>query len=154
CANVGSLQMVQAAGRTRELAVRAALGAGRWRIIRDLLEEAVLLSLFGGVLGIGLSQAGIKLFIALCPPWFPRVGEIRLDAHTLCFTVALSITTALVFGTLPAAQSSRPDLIEVFKDNTRGAPGLRRHRLRAGLVVLEISIAMVLLIGAGLMVNS
>src|SRR5579872_4811208 len=155
CANVTGLLLAQAATRRKELAVRAALGASRWRIARQLLTESILLSLLGGLFGVALAYCGLKLFAAISPPWFPRIGEIALDTRMLGFTALLSLATGLVFGLIPALQSSRPDLIESLKEATRGVTtGLRRQRFRSALVVLEMSLALVLLIGAGLMLNT
>ena len=135
--------------------MRAALGAGRWRIVRQLLAESVLLSLIGGLLGIALAYGGRKLFVGISPAWFPRAGEIALDTPTLAFTALLSMATGLVFGVIPALQASGPDLIEIMKETTRGATAsMQRGKFRSALVVLEISVALVLLIGAGLMLNT
>ncbi len=155
CANVATLLLAQSSDRKREVAVRAALGAGRWHIARQLLTESVLLALLGGLVGIALAHAGLRLFVAISPAWFPRVGEIVLDTRMLGFTALLSLATALAFGAIPAVQSSRPDLIEALKESTRGATaGTRRQRLRSTLVILQMSLAMVLLIGAGLMLKT
>lgn len=155
CANVTGLLLVEAESRKKEVAVRAALGAGRWRIIRQFLIESVLLSTLGGLCGAALAYGGVKLFIAISPPWFPRLGEIVLDARMLGFTAVLSLATALVFGLIPALQLSRPDLIGSLKQTRRGAAiGIPRQRLRGALVVMETSLALVLLIGAGLMLNT
>jgi putative ABC transport system permease protein len=155
CANVAGLLLMKVAERKREVAVRAALGAGQWPIARQFLNESILLALLGGLVGIGVAKAGLRLFVAISPAWFPRVGEIALDARMLSFTALLSFATALVFGAIPAAQASRPNLIEILKDSTRGTTAAtRQQRLRAALVVSEISLAMMLVIGAGLMVNT
>lgn len=155
CANVAGLLLAQAASRKKEVAVRAALGAGRWRIARQFLTESVLLSLIGGLFGIALALGGLKLFIAISPAWFPRAGEITLDIPTLVFTALLSLASGLVFGVIPALQASAPDLIEAMKETTRGATaGLRRQTLRGVLVVMEMSVALVLLIAASLMLNT
>jgi putative ABC transport system permease protein len=155
CANVAGLLLAQAAARRKEVAVRAALGAGRWRIARQFLTESVLLSLLGGVLGIAVAYGGLKLFVAISPAWFPRIREIALDTRTLGFTVLLSLATGLVFGVVPALQSPGPGLIETMNEGSRGAgTGRQRQRLRSTLVVLEISAALTLLTGAGLMLNT
>lgn len=155
CANVAGLLLAQAAGRRMEVAVRAALGAGRWRIVRQFLTESVLLSLLGGLIGVALAYGGLRLFVAISPAWFPRVGEIVLDTRTLGFTALLSLAAGVVFGLVPALQSARPDLIEAMKGATRSANlSAQRQRLRSALVVIEMSVALVLLIGAGLMLNT
>jgi putative ABC transport system permease protein len=155
CANVAGLLLAQAAGRKQELAVRAALGGGRWRIARQFLTESVLLSLAGGLLGMALAYGGLKLFVAISPAWFPRVGEVVLDIRTLGFTALLSLATGLLFGIVPALQASGPDLMETMKGTSRGASaGIGRQRIRSALVVLEVSVALVLLTGAGLMLNT
>jgi putative ABC transport system permease protein len=151
CANVAGLLLAQAAARKKEVAVRAALGAGHWRIARQFLTESILLSLLGGLLGTALAYGGLKLFVAISPAWFPRIGEIVLDIRTLCFTALLSLATGLVFGVIPALQASGSDLIEIMKETTRG---IERQRLRSALVVVEMSVALMLLIGAGLMLNT
>jgi putative ABC transport system permease protein len=154
-ANVSGLLLAHSAGRTKEVAIRAALGAQRWHIVRGFLTESILLSMLGGLLGVGPAHIGLRLFVALCPAWFPRIQEIVLDTRMLGFTFVLSLVTALVFGAIPAAKASSPDLIGALKESTRGAMASIRHqRLRSGLVVLEISAAMILVIGAGLMLNT
>jgi putative ABC transport system permease protein len=155
CANVAGLLLARASARKKEVAVRAALGAGRWRIVRQFLTESVLLSLLGGFLGMALAYGGLQLFVAISPGWFPRAGEIALDASTLAFTVLLSLTTALVFGVIPALQSSDPGLIEMIKGTSRSASvDVQHQRLRGALVALEMAIALMILIGAGLMLNT
>jgi putative ABC transport system permease protein len=155
CANVTGLLLAQAATRKREVAVRAALGAGRWRIARQFLIESTVLSLLGGVLGIVLAWCGLKLFVAISPAWFPRVREIALDAPMLGFTALISLATGLVFGVIPALGSSRPDLAGALKAAGRGiTTGIDGQRLRGVLVVIEVSLALVLLIGTGLMLNT
>jgi predicted permease len=155
CANVAGLLLAQAAARDKEVSVRAALGSSRWRIVRQFLTESVLLSLLGGALGVALAFVGLRAFVALSPVWFPRLKEIALDTRVLGFTALLSFATGLIFGVFPALQSSRPDLVESLKESTRGAgTSVSRQRLRSALVVSEISLALVLLIGSGLMINT
>ncbi len=155
CANVAGLLLAQVAARRKEVAVRAALGAGLWHIARQFLTESILLSLLGGLLGMALAYGGLKLFIAISPAWFPRVGEIVLDTRTLGFTALLSLATGLVFGVIPALQASGPNLSEIMKETALGATaGMHRQRLRSALVVVEMSVAQVLLIGVGLMLNT
>ncbi len=155
CANVAGLLLARAASRRTEIAVRTAIGAGRWRIIRQLVTESVPLSLLGGALGILLAWGGLKLFIAAAPPGFPRLNELGLDWTVLGFTLAVAILTSVVFGVVPAIQASNPDLVGSLKESGRsGTEGVARQHLRSVLVTLQIAMALVLLIGAGLMINS
>ncbi len=154
-ANVAGLLLAQAAERRKEMALRTALGAKRWQIARHVLTESVLLALLGGVAGITLAYAGIRIFIAISPVWFPRVREIGVDSKVLGFTCLISLAIAVVFGLIPAVQSSRPNLMEALKESARGATGgMRRQQLRSALVALEMSLATVVSIGAGLMLNT
>jgi putative ABC transport system permease protein len=154
CANVASLTLARASTRQREMAVRAALGAGRWRIVRQFLTESALLALIGGGLGLGLSQWGIDAILAISPDGaIPRVAEIGMDWSVMLFTAAISILTGVLFGLAPALQSSRADVQEALKEMGRGATG-RRRWLRSGMVVMEIALTLVLLVGAGLMIRS
>lgn len=155
CANVANLLLARAASRQKEIAIRAALGAGRRRIIRQLLTESILLSFTGGALGVLLAVAGVKSLQAITPENTPRFNEVAVDWTVLAFTMLLSVATGLVFGLFPAIQASRPDMAETLKENGRGASaGISRHRVRSVLVVAEVSLALVLLIGAGLMLRS
>jgi putative ABC transport system permease protein len=155
CANVAGLQLARGAARQGEIAVRAALGAGRWRIVRQFLVESVVLSLVGGVLGVILAWAGLRLLIAISPPWFPLLQHIGISARVLGFTASLSILSGVLFGIVPALHASRPNLIDSLKEAGRASmTGLARHRLRGALVAGQIALALVLLAGAGLMINS
>ncbi|MYH31222.1 MAG: ABC transporter permease [Acidobacteria bacterium] len=159
CANVANLLLVRAAARKRELAVRAALGAGRFRIARQLLTEGLVLSAAGGVLGLGVGMLGIRLLLAVNPGNIPRIGPagagVDLDWRVLAFTVALSLATSLVFGTLPALRASRTDLTQTLKESSsRTGSGFRQQRARALLVVSEVGLALVLLVGAALFIRT
>jgi putative ABC transport system permease protein len=155
CANVAGLQLARGGTRQTEVAVRAALGAGRWRIVRQFLVESVLLSLVGGVLGAFLAWAGLRLLIAISPPWFPLLQHIGMNAWVLAFTAALSILTGVAFGAVPALQASRPNLVDSLKEAGRASmTSLSRHRFRGALVAGQIALALILLAGAGLMINS
>ena len=151
CANVANLQLARGAARRRELAVRTALGAGRWTLVRDLLIESLVLSVAGGALGLLLAVWGTAALVALAPAGLPRLGEISVDARTLAFTAALSILTGFVFGLLPALHGSRADLNDVIKEGGRGVAG---GRLRSGLVAAQLALSLVLLVGAGLLIRS
>ncbi len=153
CINVANLLLARSAARQKEIAIRVALGASRWRIIRQLLSESVLLALIGGGLGLLLAMWGTDLLIGLSPNSIPRVEGTRVDATVLGFTLAVSVLTGMIFGLAPALQSSRPDLNESLKEGDRGSTG-RRHRMRSALVVAEVALTIVPLIGAGLMIKS
>jgi putative ABC transport system permease protein len=155
CSNVANLLLARATVRQREIAVRTALGAGRLRIVRQLLTESILLSVTGGVVGMLLSFAGVKGLVAITPKNTPRFNEIRVDWTVLLFTMLLSVATGLIFGLFPAVQATKPDSGEALKEGGRGASaGRGRHRVRNALVVAEVSLALVLLVGAGLMLRS
>jgi putative ABC transport system permease protein len=155
CVNVANLMLVRAAGRQREIAVRAALGAGRRRLIRQLLTESVTLGVVGGSLGLALAFILVRMVAAFAPANLPRGEEIALDVSVLLFTLVVSVFTGLVFGLLPALFVGREDLVESLKEGGRGASaGLRGRRVRSGLVMAEVALALVLLAGAGLMVRS
>jgi putative ABC transport system permease protein len=152
CANVANLLLMRATVRQKELAVRAALGASRARLVRQLLVESLLLAVLGGVLGLLLAWWGVDLLRALSPENLPRVQEIRLDGRVLAFTVLLAVLTGLLFGLAPAWQASQPDLQKSLKEGAAATRG--RHWLRSLLVVSEVTLAVLLLVGAGLLLHS
>jgi predicted permease len=155
CANAANLLLARATARRREIAVRSALGAGRARLIRQMLAESLLIAVFGGALGGALSVAGVRSLVALLPAGFPRANSIHVNAAVFLFTLLVSLTTGLLFGLLPALQVSRADLQQGLREGGRGATSSGSHlRLRSILVVSEITLACVLLIGAGLLLRS
>jgi predicted permease len=155
CANVANLLLARASGREREVAVRAALGAGRLRLIRQLMLESLVLSVVGTALATILAWWGIQVLRSSMPEGVPRVAAIALDLRVLAAAAGLSVLTALLFGVVPALQVSRPDLTSALKDGARGASaGRGRLRLRSVLVVAEVALAVVLLVGAALFIGS
>jgi putative ABC transport system permease protein len=152
CANIANLLLARAQSRQKEMAIRAAMGAGRWRIARQLLTESVLLALLGGTLGLLIAQWGIKLILYISPDAIPRAREISLDWRVFAFTIGLSFLTGILFGLVPALQAGVVDVHETLKETGRGTSG--RHWLRSSLVVVEVATTLVLLIGAGLMIRS
>jgi putative ABC transport system permease protein len=155
CANVANLFLARAATRQRELAVRAALGAGRWRLTRQVLVEAVVLSFVGGLLGLLLASWAIDLLLALQPRGIPRLKEVGIDSTVLTFTLLISIAVGFAFGLFPALTMSRLDPAESFRGEGRGtSTGRPRSRFRSALVVAQVSLALVLLVGAALLIVS
>ncbi len=152
CANIANLLLARATARQKEMAIRSAMGAGRWRIARQLLTESVLLSLVGGTLGLLLARWGTELILYISPDAIPRSREIGLNWQVLAFTIALSFVTGIVFGLVPALQASIVDVHETLKETGRGVS--RRHWLRSSLVIVEVASTLVLLIGAGLLIRS
>ncbi|MGA3224615.1 MAG: ABC transporter permease [Acidobacteriaceae bacterium] len=159
CANVANLLLVHATGRKREFAIRAAMGAGRSRIILQLLTESVLLSVTGGLLGLVLGYVGLRGLLAVSPGDIPRIGEhgaaVVLDWRVLAFTLSVSMLTGILFGLFPAVGASRPDLNSTLKESSnRSGTGFHQSKARSLLVISEVSLALVLLIGAALLIRT
>jgi predicted permease len=159
CANIANLLLARASARKRELATRAALGAGRGQIVRQLLTESLTLSLCGGALGLVLGYVGVRLLLRINPGDIPRLGEngsaVTLDMHVLLFTLGISILTGILFGLAPAINASRPNLAMVLNENSsRSGLGFRSGKLRSILVICEMALTLVLLIGAALLIRT
>jgi len=159
CANVANLLLIRATARKRELATRSALGAGRWHIIRQLLTESLVVSLTGGVLGLILGFAGVRFLLAINPGSIPRIGEdgsaVKVDLNILLFTLAISVLTGILFGLVPAIGASRKNLAAVLNESSnRAGVGFRSGKVRSLLVVSEMALALVLVIGAALLIRT
>jgi putative ABC transport system permease protein len=155
CANVANLLLARSSSRHREIAVRTALGAGRARLIRQLLTESVLLALAGGLAGLFVCFASFQLILSLVPPTLPHIGKIQLDGNVLGFAVLLSLLTGIIFGLAPALESSSVDLQLTLKEGTSGAgQSGRRGRLRSVLMISEVAVSLVLVVGAALTLES
>jgi putative ABC transport system permease protein len=155
CSNVANLLLARAAARQKELAIRLALGAGRGRIIRQLLSESLLLALVAGGLGLLVARWTVEALKTMNPATLPRLNELSIDGRVLAFSLLISLTTGVLFGLFPALQASRPDLIETLKDGGRSGGGSGgRQRVRGALVIAEVALSVALLIGAGLLLRS
>ena len=159
CANVANLLLARATGRRREIAIRAAIGGTRWRIIRQLLTESVVLSLSGGLLGLAFGWLGIRALLSVNTAGLPRVGDqgslVSLDWRVVSFTLLVAIGTGILFGLIPALQSSKTDLTTTLKESSgRSGSGFRQNKARSILVITEVALALVLLIGSALLIRT
>ncbi len=155
CANIANLLLARGAARQREVALRTALGASRWRLLRQFLTETMLLALAGGAAGMLLAQWGVDALLALNPGDLPTAEAIRIDGRVLAFSLGLSALTGLVFGIAPALQLSKTDVTSGLKEGGRGGgEGRQRARLRGAFVVSQVALSLMLLVGAGLLINS
>jgi predicted permease len=155
CSNIAGLMLARASGRSREIAVRAALGASRWNLIRQTLAESLILSFAGAIIGLALSFAGVRGLLALAPENSSVALDVRMDPTVLLFTAFAAIAAGILFGIAPAWQISRLDRFDSLREGGRsGSAGLRRQKMRSGLVIGEVALALVLLVGAGLFLRS
>ncbi|HTA73666.1 MAG TPA: ABC transporter permease [Gemmatimonadaceae bacterium] len=153
-ANLANLFLVRNLSRERELAVRTALGATRGRLVRELIAEALALGVVAAALGVGVAVAGVRILRGLAPATLPRIGDITVDGRVVAFCVLTTIATVLIFGVLPAWQASRGNPADAVKEGARGTGSARHHRVQDALVVLQVAMALVLLTGAGLLVET
>lgn len=154
CANVANLLLARASAREREVGIRAALGASRWRLMRQLMVESLMLSIAGTALAIVLAWWAVQVLRTSMPEGVPRITAIALDIRVLAAAAGLSLVTGLLFGIFPALQLSKPNLTNALKDGARGSAGAGRQRMRSALVVAEVALAVVLLVGAALFIGS
>jgi putative ABC transport system permease protein len=154
CANVANLLLARAAARQKEVAIRMALGASRWRIATQLLTESVLLSLAGGVVGLLLASWSLDLLVAYGPADVPRLHDVSLDRYVLLFTLGIATLTGILFGLAPALHAAKPDPGNMLKESGRGFSNSGRNWMRSALIVSEVALSLMLLVGAGLLINS
>jgi len=154
CANVAGLLLIRGASQRKEVTIRCAIGASRFRIVRQLLTESVVLSLAGGILGVGLAWGGLRLLVAATPSWLSLSGDLRIDTQVLLFSATISVLTGLAFGVAPAMRLSPIDLVASLKESARAAAGREHRRLQGTLVVAQVALTVVLLVGAGLLIKS
>jgi predicted permease len=154
CANVANLLLVRAVGRERELSIRAALGAGWSRIVRELLAETAILAVLGGTLGLLLARGGLALLVKMRPANLPRLMEMSIDPLVLAFLIGTSLFSALLFGLIPTIKHARPRIAAVLGGSRTATQSRERHRSQNTLVVVQMALALVLLVGAGLMIRS
>src|SRR5688500_1093077 len=156
CANVANLLLARAAVRSKEMAVRVAMGAGSWQVIRQMLTESVIITLACAALGVGFAYGFLQWIKANLLAGIPFWMQFRIDWQVLVFTVGVALATAFLFGLVPALQASRPNLVDTLRDaGARGSSaGRGRQRLRNGLVVAEIALSLILLVGAALLIRS
>jgi putative ABC transport system permease protein len=154
CVNTASLLLSRAVARQKEVALRVALGAGRRRLLAQLLTESLLLAVFGGALGIAVAHLGVRTLVTIAPPDAPRIDNVTVDTTVLAYTLGISLLSGLLFGLVPALQASRPNLTEALADTGRTSGGASRHRLLRGLVAAEVGLALALLALGILMVRS
>jgi predicted permease len=153
CVNVANLQLARSAGRAREFAIRAAMGASQRRVVRQLLTESILLGLAGGAIGLVLAQWGTHAALSVLPEALPRAEGVGIDGRVLLFTLAASILAGVVFGLAPALKTAQPNVQEILKEGDRGVSG-SKHRAQGVFIVMETAMALILLVGAGLMIRS
>ena len=155
CGNVVNLLLARGASRQKELSIRAAMGASRSRVARQLLFESALIALLAAALGIGLAFAAMQLLIALGPASVPRLDELSIDLRVVLFAIGVALSTMVMFGLVPAIQSARHDPQEALRADSRGSTsGAGRRRLRSALTIAEVALSVALLIGAGLLIRS
>ena len=154
CANLANMHLARATVRAREMAIRTAIGAGRGRIVQQLLTESLVLAIVGGGIGLLVAYWSTSALVAAYPTLLPRSADIRVDGTVFAFTAGLAVVTAILFGLAPAISAARTNLIESLKESARGGSGPLRRWLRSALVVSEVALAIVLLVGAGLLLRS
>jgi putative ABC transport system permease protein len=154
CVNVANLLLARGASRRAELAIRVAIGAGRGRILSQLLTESLLMAVVGGAIGVGLAYVGTDILVGLAPTGTPRIDEVAVDGRILVFAAAVTALAGLIFGALPALHASRTEPATSLREGGRGASGVRAGRLRNTLVIGQVALALILLVGAGLLIRS